>query len=65
MRSRLGSRAEVLVESASRRSGKEVLGRTQADEMVAFEDLPGTVGNFALVELCSLKGNTFKGRRIG
>jgi tRNA-2-methylthio-N6-dimethylallyladenosine synthase len=65
MRSRLGSQAEVLVESASRRSGKEVLGRTQADEMVAFEDLPDSVGNFALVELCSLKGNTFKGRRIG
>ncbi len=64
MASRVGSRVEVLVESASKRSGRELLGRSQADEMFVFEADPSLVGNFATVEICALKGNTFKARRI-
>jgi tRNA-2-methylthio-N6-dimethylallyladenosine synthase len=64
MASRVGSVVDVLVESLSKRSKSEALGRTQADEMVVFADDGLKPGSFARVELCSLRGNTFKGRRI-
>jgi tRNA-2-methylthio-N6-dimethylallyladenosine synthase len=64
MATRVGGVADVLVESVSKRSRVEALGRTQADEMVVFADEAVKPGSFARVELSSLRGNTFKGRRI-
>lgn len=64
MATRVGSAVDVLVESVSKRSKAEALGRTQADEMVVFADDGAAPGSFARVELTSLRGNTFKGRRI-
>ncbi len=64
MAGRVGTRAEVLADSASRRSSSELLGRTQADEMVAFPGEGLKPGDFTRVEIEALRGNTFKGRRI-
>ncbi|MCX7026221.1 MAG: tRNA (N6-isopentenyl adenosine(37)-C2)-methylthiotransferase MiaB [Spirochaetes bacterium] len=57
---RLGSVDEVLVESRSKKSKDEVLGRTARDEMVVFAAPPSRVGSFAKVRLIGLSGNTFK-----
>ncbi|MFA6822090.1 MAG: tRNA (N6-isopentenyl adenosine(37)-C2)-methylthiotransferase MiaB [Sphaerochaetaceae bacterium] len=53
---------EVLVEQVSKRSAKELLGRTEHGEMVAFEPAqPLSIGEFTTVTLTGLVGNTYKG----
>ena len=64
MQSRVGAEAEVLVEGLSRRKKSEVLGRTQADEMVVFPAPASRVGSFARVRLTGLSGNTFRAEEI-
>lgn len=60
MEGMLGSEADVLVESVSKRKGDEVLARTDQDMMVVFAASPGRIGSFARVRLESIRGNTFK-----
>ncbi len=60
LNSRLGSIDRVLVEGGSKKSKRELLGRTARDEMVVFEAEPSKIGSFAWVRLESLSGNTFK-----
>ncbi|MGB4571762.1 MAG: tRNA (N6-isopentenyl adenosine(37)-C2)-methylthiotransferase MiaB [Rectinemataceae bacterium] len=60
MNSRIGAVDEVLIEGISRKSRREVLARTQRDEMVVFEADAGRVGQFARVRLTGLSGNTFR-----
>jgi tRNA-2-methylthio-N6-dimethylallyladenosine synthase len=64
MEARIGSEAEVLVESVSRRRETELLARTARDEMVVFPAPRSRVGGFARVRLASLSGNTFRGEEV-
>ena len=60
MRERLGVVDEILIEGPSRRSSKEMLGRTARDEMVVVAADPSAVGKFARVRLTGKSGNTFR-----
>lgn len=60
MEGRIGQEDTVLIEGPSRRSKREVLGRTARDEMVVFEADAARAGQFARVRLESRSGNTFK-----
>ena len=64
MEERLGSMDEVLVENRSRRSSKEMLGRTARDEMVVFAADPSRIGRFARVKLSGISGNTFRAEEV-
>jgi len=64
MEERLGSRDEILVENRSRRSSKEMLGRTARDEMVVFAADPSRIGGFARVKLSGISGNTFRAEEV-
>jgi len=59
---RLGARVKVLAEGVSRKDPRELLGRTEMDEMVVFPAPAGRIGQFLRVELASLRGNTFVGK---
>jgi len=60
MHERLGAEDEILVESLSKRSSREVLGRTARDEMVVLAGDSSLIGRFMKVRLLSRSGNTFK-----
>lgn len=64
MEERLGLIDEVLVENRSRRSSKEMLGRTARDEMVVFAADPSRIGHFARVKLSGKSGNTFRAEEV-
>ncbi len=64
MESRIGDECAILVGSWSRRSGGEVLGRTERDEMVVLPGGEGDFGAFRGARLVSLSGNTFRGERM-
>ncbi len=64
MESRIGDECAILVGSWSRRSGGEVLGRTERDEMVVLPGGEGDLGAFRGARLVSLSGNTFRGERM-
>ena len=51
---------EVLVTQVSKHDHKNMLGKTEHNEMVAF---PSTarIGEFVVVQLTSLSGNTYTG----
>ncbi len=56
---------EVLVEQVSKRNEKELLGRTEHDEMVVFEPITElAMGDFTHVSLHSLVGKTFQATHI-
>jgi tRNA-2-methylthio-N6-dimethylallyladenosine synthase len=63
-RRRVGGEVEVLVEGVSRRSGRELLGRTEGDEMVVFPGAPERIGGFARVRLTALSGTTYRGEEL-
>jgi len=58
---RVGQIVSVLVESVSRKNSKELLGRTEKNEMVVFVGNRELIGTFQNINLISLNGNTFKG----
>jgi tRNA-2-methylthio-N6-dimethylallyladenosine synthase len=60
MTERLGVVNEILLENSSRRSAKEMLGRTARDEMVVVAADPSRLGQFARVKLSGMSGNTFR-----
>jgi len=64
MSSRLGLADEILIEDRSRRSSKEMLGRTARDEMVVFAADPSRIGQFARVRLAEKAGNTFRAEEV-
>ncbi len=63
-RSRIGRKEKVLVESLSKKSVKEVLGRTERNEMVVFTGDSSCIGEFRTVELMSYSGNTFRAEEV-
>ena len=64
MAERLGVVDEILIEDKSRRSSKEMLGRTARDEMVVFAADPSSIGQFARVKLIARSGNTFRAEEV-
>jgi tRNA-2-methylthio-N6-dimethylallyladenosine synthase len=58
---RVGEIVNVLVESVSRNNSKELLGRTEKNEMVIFSGGEELIGTFQNIQLISLGGSTFKG----
>ncbi|MFA5851869.1 MAG: tRNA (N6-isopentenyl adenosine(37)-C2)-methylthiotransferase MiaB [Spirochaetales bacterium] len=64
MASRLGFVDEILIEDRSRRSSKEMLGRTARDEMVVFAADTSMIGQFARVKLAEKSGNTFRAEEV-
>jgi tRNA-2-methylthio-N6-dimethylallyladenosine synthase len=64
LNSRLGSEDTILIESRSRKSSRELLGRTSRDEMVVLYGNPSRIGSFARVRLMSLSGNTFRAEEV-
>lgn len=66
MRARVGTQALVLVESFSRNDPDELFGHTELGEMVVFtgKQDPSLIGHFALAELTSLRGRTFRAKIV-
>jgi tRNA-2-methylthio-N6-dimethylallyladenosine synthase len=64
MNERIGAVDEILIESLSKRSKKEILGRTARDEMVVLPGEVSQIGQFMRVRLVSKSGNTFKADRV-
>ena len=62
MKKRVGTVAKVLVESVTRDSPDELLGKTAQDEKVSFKADKSLIGKFVQVEIQCLNGHTFKGR---
>ncbi|MDR2552976.1 MAG: tRNA (N6-isopentenyl adenosine(37)-C2)-methylthiotransferase MiaB [Treponema sp.] len=60
LKSRIGSREQVLIEGISRKNADELIGRTERDEMAVFPGPADLVGSFVRVELLTLRGNTFR-----
>jgi tRNA-2-methylthio-N6-dimethylallyladenosine synthase len=65
LKSRIGSREMVLAEGISRKNADELITRTERDEMAVVPGTSSMIGSFLTVTLSSLKGNTFKGIKVG
>jgi tRNA A37 methylthiotransferase MiaB len=61
--SELGQVREVLIEREARSAG-DVLGRTEANKVVAFAAGPGRIGRYAEVRLLATSGSTFTGELV-
>ncbi|MEM5947882.1 tRNA (N6-isopentenyl adenosine(37)-C2)-methylthiotransferase MiaB [Spirochaetia bacterium 38H-sp] len=61
---KIGKRLGVLVESVSKKDARELLARTEQDEMLVFAGDKSKIGDFTTVEILSLEGNTFKAREV-
>lgn len=59
-----GTRQEVYVESISRRSDKEISGKTRDFKVVVFPGDEGLIGQFVDVEIVSAVGWTLKGKKL-
>ncbi len=64
MSKRVGQTVKVLVESVSRDNKEELLGQTEQHEKIAFKATPNLIGSFVLIQIVSLKGNTFRGEFV-
>lgn len=58
---RVEGMVKVLVESVSRNNNKELLARTEKNEMVIFSGGEELIGTFQNIQLVSLGGSTFRG----
>jgi len=64
MAERLGAVDDILIEDRSKRSSKEMLGRTARDEMVVIAADPSRIGQFVRVALKAKSGNTFRAEEV-
>ena len=62
--SRIGSEVEVIAESISKKSDKEILGRTERNETVLFTGNKDLIGRALTVRITSLRGQTFFGEEV-
>ena len=60
----IGKTVKVLIESFSKKSDNEYLGRTERDETVVFPCGDSKIGSFTHVEIINLNGNTFQGKEV-
>lgn len=61
LQNRLGKTEDVLVEGLSKKSRREVICRTEQDEMVVCEGGASLAGSFISVRILELRGNTLAG----
>jgi tRNA-2-methylthio-N6-dimethylallyladenosine synthase len=61
---KLGRAVDVLVEGISKKNERELLARSERDDMVVFPGSPQQIGSFARVRLQSLRGATFRAERV-
>ncbi|PIE97982.1 MAG: tRNA (N6-isopentenyl adenosine(37)-C2)-methylthiotransferase MiaB [Treponema sp.] len=66
MLEKIGSETIVLVESHSRNNPDELFGHTECGEMVVIEGMTSdaVIGNFVGVRLDSLRGKTFRAKKL-
>jgi tRNA-2-methylthio-N6-dimethylallyladenosine synthase len=64
LKTRLGSREQVLVEGISRKNADELITRTERDEMVVAPGKISQIGNFAELTLSGLRGNTLRAKEF-
>ncbi len=64
MRSRIGKTIKVLADIISKDNAKELLGKTEQNERIAFVAPYSLIGTFVNVHIDSLNGNTFKGTLV-
>lgn len=60
----IGKHLKVLVEAVSKKNEKELLARTESDEMIVFAASKEKIGHFVSVEVTSLNGSTLLGKEI-
>ena len=61
LKKRVGKTVKVLADIISRDNKKELRGKTEQNERIAFEGKPSLIGTFVNVKIDSLNGNTFRG----
>ena len=64
MEKRIGETITVLADIVSRDDERELLGKTEQNERVAFKADKNLIGSFVKVRLTALNGNTFKGELV-
>lgn len=60
----LGKTVKVLAEGLSKKNQNELIGRTEADEMIVFPGKSDKIGKMDNVKIISLSGNTYKGEVV-
>ncbi len=63
-RKMVGTEQRVLVEGVSRKSDKEMQGRTENNRVVNFAGIPSMVGQFLEVEITSALANSLRGKIV-
>lgn len=61
---RVGTEVKVIVESVSKKSDKEILGRTEKNETVLFTGSKDLIGKYLTLRITSLRGQTFFGEEV-
>ncbi len=61
-RRKVGATLEVLVEGVSKRTGRELLARTEFDEMVVFPAGRARAGDLVSLQITGTRGNTLVGK---
>lgn len=60
----IGQTVLVLAETVSKKNKKEILARTENNNMVVFEADESLIGDFVKVKITDLSGSTFKGELV-
>jgi tRNA-2-methylthio-N6-dimethylallyladenosine synthase len=64
LRARINAKEEMIAERLSKRSGKELMGKTFLNHPVITPGLPDDIGKKIQIKIIELKGNTLYGTRI-
>ena len=64
-RSMVGSTQRVLVEGASKKSSRQLAGRTENNRVVNFDGRPELIGQFADVVITEALSHSLRGRLTG
>jgi tRNA-2-methylthio-N6-dimethylallyladenosine synthase len=64
LRARINTKEEMIAERISKRSGKELMGKTFLNHPVITPGLPDDIGKKIQIKITELKGNTLYGTRI-
>ena len=61
---KIGQNMRVLAEKLSKKNSSEILARTEFNDMVVFPGSEKLIGNFVMVKIKKLSGNTLIGEEI-